>query len=85
MVANKLINPSHTAFMFGRIILQGIIVLHEAIHELQKKKLTELILKLDFEKVYDKVKWFFLQRNERLPTEMVCMGSFCCLRGSCVD
>ena len=37
-VANKLINPSHTAFMSGRIILEGIIVFHETIHELQRKK-----------------------------------------------
>jgi hypothetical protein len=30
---------------------------HEAIHELHQKKQNELILKIDFEKTYDKVKW----------------------------
>jgi hypothetical protein len=66
VVADKLINPSHTAFMPRRNILEGVIVLHETIHELQRKKLHGLILKLDFEKSYDKVKWSFLQQALRM-------------------
>lgn len=49
------------AFMPGRDILEGVIVLHKTIHELHKEKMNNLILKLNFEKVYDKVKWPFLQ------------------------
>jgi hypothetical protein len=37
------------------------VVLHETIHELHKRKNDGVILKLDFEKAYDKVKWHFLQ------------------------
>jgi hypothetical protein len=37
-------------------------MLHEAVHELHAKKLNVVILKLDFEKAYDKVKWSFLQQ-----------------------
>jgi hypothetical protein len=39
------------------------VVLHKAVHELHSKKLNEVILKLDFEKAYDKVKWSFLQQT----------------------
>jgi hypothetical protein len=41
-------------------ILDGVAILHETIHELHSKKLNALILKIDFEKAYDKVKWSFL-------------------------
>jgi hypothetical protein len=60
-VANHVVRPSQTAFMQGRNILDGVVSLHETVHELHSKKLNGVILKLDFEKAYDKVKWFFLQ------------------------
>jgi hypothetical protein len=54
-VAQKVISPSQTAFMPGRNIMEGVIVLHETIHEMHRKKQNGLILKIDFEKVYDKI------------------------------
>jgi hypothetical protein len=33
-VANKVIRPTQTAFMPGRHILEGVLVLHKTIHEL---------------------------------------------------
>jgi mannosylglycoprotein endo-beta-mannosidase len=62
-VANHVVQPSQTAFMQGRNILDVVVILHEAVHELHTKKLNGVILKLDFEKAYDKVKWSFLQQN----------------------
>ena len=41
--------------MTGRYIMEGVAILQETIHELKKKKQSEIILKLDFEKAYDKV------------------------------
>lgn len=38
MVADKLINLSHTVFLPGHNILVGVIMLHETIYELQKEK-----------------------------------------------
>jgi hypothetical protein len=37
-------------------ILDEVVTLHETIHKLYTKKLDGVILKLDFEKEYDKVK-----------------------------
>jgi hypothetical protein len=65
-VADHVIRPSQTAFMQGRNILDGVVVLHETPRELHRKKLNGVILKIDFEKAYDKVKWFFLQQTLRM-------------------
>ena len=59
-VAEKLIHPNQTAFMKGRNIMSGIMILHEIFHETKRKKQIGVILKLDFEKAYDKIKWSFL-------------------------
>ena len=55
-VANHIVSPSQTAFMRGRNILEGVMILHETIHELHRKNLSGVIFKIDFEKAYDKVK-----------------------------
>jgi hypothetical protein len=52
--------------MQGRYILDGVVTLHETIHEMHRKKLNGVILKIDFEKAYDKVKWSFLQQTLRM-------------------
>jgi hypothetical protein len=65
-VADHVVQPLHTAFMQGRNILDGVVILHEAVHKLHSKKLNEAILKLDFEKAYDKFRWSFLQQTLRM-------------------
>jgi len=40
--------------------MSGIMILHEILHETKRKGQVRIILKLDFEKAYDKVKWSFL-------------------------
>lgn len=59
-VADKLINKAQTAFLKGRNILSGVMCLHEIVHETKKRKEVGVILKLDFEKAYDKVNWKLL-------------------------
>jgi hypothetical protein len=49
--------------------MKGVVILHETIHELHTKKRDGAIFKIDFEKVYDKVKWSFLQQT-------LCMKGF---------
>jgi hypothetical protein len=62
-VGNKVVQPSQTTFMPGRNIMEGVVIFHETIHELNTKKLNGVILKLDFENAYDKVKWSFVQQT----------------------
>jgi hypothetical protein len=59
-LADKLISKSQTAFIPERFISEGVITLHEILHELRVKKTKGVIPKLDFEKAYDKVHWSFL-------------------------
>ena len=59
-IAHSVVQPSQMAFMPGRHILEGVVVLHETLHEIHSKKLDGVIFKVDFEKSYDKVKWPFL-------------------------
>jgi len=65
-VADKVVRQSQTAFMTGRNILEGVVILHETIHELHIKKKSGVILKLDFEKACDKVNWVFVQQALRM-------------------
>lgn len=60
-LADKIISKSQTAFVKGRNILEGVVVLHEVIHELKRSKRKGVIFKIDFEKAYDNIKWSFVQ------------------------
>jgi hypothetical protein len=60
-VANKVIAPNQTTFIKGRPILDGALSLHEIIHEIKVRKSQAILLKIDFEKAYDRVNWLFLQ------------------------
>ena len=57
---SKIINRCQTGFIKGRNILEGIMSLHEILHDTKIKKKDGLVLKLDFEKAYDKISWKFL-------------------------
>ena len=58
--ANKLIHLAQSAFMKGRNIMSGVLSLHEILHEIKQQKECGVVLKLDFEKAYDKVNWTLL-------------------------
>jgi hypothetical protein len=66
LVADKVIHSTQTAFIPGRNIYEGVVVLEEVIHELHKTNAKGIILKLDFEKAYDKMQWAFLKEVMRL-------------------
>ena len=38
-VVDKLIGPSQTTFIPGRYIMEGVVILHEIIYELHRKKI----------------------------------------------
>ena len=57
---SRIINVSQSVFIKGRNIMDGVMALHEVLHDTKSKKRDGLILKLDFEKAYDKISWEFL-------------------------
>jgi hypothetical protein len=59
-VANRLIASNQTAFIKGRYILESVVAAHEIIHDIHRKKESGVVLKLDYEKAYDRVSWSFL-------------------------
>jgi len=54
-VADRLIASNQTVFIKGRYILESVVAAHEIIHEVRKQKDAGVILKLDYEKAYDRV------------------------------
>ena len=49
-VADKIIRPTQSAFMSGRYILEGVVIIYETLHELHKIKMNGVILKLVLKK-----------------------------------
>jgi hypothetical protein len=60
-IAHKIISPIQFGFILGRNILERVVVLHETIHELRRKKMDGFLFQIEFEKLYDNDKWSFLQ------------------------
>jgi hypothetical protein len=56
----QVVRPTESAFISGRNNLEGVVVLHETIYKLHRRKMDGVLFKIDFEKAYDKVKWSFL-------------------------
>jgi len=59
-VAQRLVATNQSAFITGRYILESVVVAHEVVHSLHKIGEKGVILKLDYEKAYNKVSWNFL-------------------------
>jgi hypothetical protein len=60
-VIGRVVSQFQTAYIPGRNILEGVVILQEVLHELRVTKASRVIIKLDFEKTYDKVNWNFLE------------------------
>jgi hypothetical protein len=58
-VVKKIIEKYQTAFMQNRYIMEGVSMLHENFHEVQKE-MCGVLFKVDFEKAYGNVNWTFL-------------------------
>ena len=59
-IGDRLISPNQTAFIRGRFILESVVMAHEVMHEIHTTQESALVLKLDYEKAYDRVSWDFL-------------------------
>ena len=61
---DKLITPFQNAFIKGRNISDNILIAHEIMDDLRKKRGKKYnfgALKIDMSKAYDKVRWNFLK------------------------
>jgi hypothetical protein len=54
-VMNSIISPSQSAFLKGRHLVDGVLVVNELLDFAKKSKKECLIFKVDFEKAYDLV------------------------------
>jgi hypothetical protein len=55
-----LISSNQTSFIKGRYILESVVTAHDVLHKVHTDKQQGFVLKLDYEKAYDKVNWVFL-------------------------
>ena len=53
-MVGRVVSKFQIAFIPGRNILEGVVILQEVMHELKDKKTSGVIIKLDFEKAYDR-------------------------------
>lgn len=60
MVISDLVNKQQYAFVVGRQILDDPLIRNEFLSWCKTKKKKAMIFKVDFEKMYDSVKWDFL-------------------------
>jgi hypothetical protein len=76
-VAHMIVSPTQTTFIKGRFIHDGVLALHEILHELATKNLPTIILKLDFEKAYDRLTGNSLRKCSfgRVLMVLICIGS----------
>ncbi|CAA7018343.1 unnamed protein product [Microthlaspi erraticum] len=62
-VITKLIGPAQASFIPGRLNTDNIVMVQEAVHSMRRKKGRRgwMLLKLDLEKAYDRIRWDFLE------------------------
>jgi hypothetical protein len=74
LVADEVISKSQSAFIKGRFILDSVVILHETMHYIHKKKKSGISFKVDFEKAYDKINWefmFLVLEMKGFPTKFI--------------
>ncbi|GJR02184.1 transposon TX1 uncharacterized [Tanacetum coccineum] len=59
-VIGNVIGEVQNAFIHGRYILDGVLIVNETMEFMKKKKQKGIDFKLDFEKAYDSIEWGFL-------------------------
>jgi hypothetical protein len=60
-ICDRLLSYNQTAFVKCRFILESVVASHEIIHDAVRGAKKEVVLKLDYEKAYDRVSWHFLE------------------------
>jgi Reverse transcriptase (RNA-dependent DNA polymerase) len=58
---NSLVDTTQSTFIKDRYIMDNVLTAHEIIHYAIKHKQKSIVLKVDFEKAYDKINWSYVQ------------------------
>jgi Reverse transcriptase (RNA-dependent DNA polymerase) len=58
---HSLVDQSQSTFIKGRYILDNVLAANEIIHATKQAKHSGVVLKVDFEKAYDRVNWDFIR------------------------
>jgi hypothetical protein len=59
-IGHRIFSQNQTTFLKDRYILESVVAAHEVIHATHSSGDGGLVLKLDYEKPYDRVSWEFL-------------------------
>lgn len=57
---DKLISPNQSTFLECRLLVDGVFAMNELVDLAKKSKKSCFIFKVDFEKAFDSVSWYFL-------------------------
>ena len=60
LLMNTLTSSNQTTFIKGRYILESVVTAHEVLHSTYKSGNPGLVLKLEYEKTFDKLNLYFL-------------------------
>jgi len=58
-IVQRIVAPNQSAFIKVKYNLESVVVAHEILHSINKSVEQGIVLKLDYEKVYDRVSWSF--------------------------
>jgi hypothetical protein len=61
LIISKCLSSEQLGFLKGRRIHDTIGTAHETLHNIKKKNLKSLVLKLDLKKAYDSIDWIYLR------------------------
>ena len=64
--SSPVISPTQTVFVKGGYIMEGVVILHEALNTIHTHEQDALIFKVDLQKAYDKIKWPFVMKMLQL-------------------
>jgi hypothetical protein len=59
-VCDRIVAQEQSAFIRGKYILKSVVIVHEVVHSMHRSKEHGVVIKLDYEKTYDRVNLDFL-------------------------